>query len=198
MTMKTILGAIVLVLCAAAGGIASAADKTFYIGIGLGQSRPNFDTVGASSNITGVNIGGNFDSTDGANKIYAGYNFHQYFSVEGTWINLGSYTSNTSQQVEMAGWGLSLVGHMPLRNDISLLGRIGENRMRLKRNQSNPIAISTADNSWSPSLGIGLKFDFNPNFSARAEFERITKMGSNTTTIRTDANVYTIGVGYTF
>lgn len=188
MSKKTRIGAIAIAFSAASCGMAFAADNTFYIGGGWGQSRPNFDTAGTASG-----VGTLFNSSDGAYKLYGGYNFHKNFSVEGTWINLGSYDSNAANTVEMAGWGIALVGDLPLSKEFSLLGRIGEYRMRMKRNP-----LGTADNSWSPSFGVGLKYAFNPNFSARAEFERITKMGSNTTTISTDANVYTLGLAYQF
>ncbi len=188
MSMKTRIGIIAIAIGAAVSGIAAAADNTYYIGGGWGQTRPNFDTAGTASG-----VGRNFDSSDGAYKLYGGYNFHKSFSVEATWINLGSFNSNAGSMVEMAGWGLSLVGYMPVAKDFSLIGRIGEYRMRLKRNP-----LGTSDNSWSPSFGVGLKYDFNANFSARGEFERITKMGSNTTTISTDANLYTLGLSYQF
>jgi OOP family OmpA-OmpF porin len=188
MKIKNRISAIALAICASASGIASAAENTFYIGGSLGQSRPNFDTTGTASG-----IGTNFNSSDGAYKVYGGYNFHKNFSVEGTYINLGSYTSNAGSTADMAGWGVSLVGYLPLNKDFSLIGRLGENHMRLRRKP-----LETGDNTWSPTFGVGLKFDFNPNLSARAEFERILKMGSNTTTINTDANVYTLGLGYTF
>ncbi len=188
MSMKTSIGAVVLAIGATASGYATAADNMFYIGMGLGQSRPNFDTTGTVSG-----IGTQFNSSDGAYKVYGGYQFHKNFSVEGTWINLGTYDSNRANQVEIAGWGISLVGHVPLAKDFTLLGRLGENRMRLKRNP-----VGTADNSWSPGFGVGLKYDFNASISARAEFERFLKMGSNVTTINTDANVYTIGLSYQF
>ena len=93
----------------------------------------------------------------------------------------------------MAGWGLSLVGYLPLAKDFTLLGRLGEARMRLR---TTPLGI--ADTTWSTIIGVGLKYDFNPNLSARAEFERIMKMGANPTTVSTDANLYTLGLGYTF
>jgi OOP family OmpA-OmpF porin len=188
MSTKTRIGAIAVALCAAASGVASAADNTFYIGGSIGQSRPNFDTAGSVSG-----MGSNFNNSDGAYKLYGGYKFHKNFSIEGTWINLGTYDSNILNQAEISGWGIALVAYAPLSKDFSLLGRLGENRMRLKR-----IPLGTADNSWSPSFGVGLKYDFNPNISARAEFERILKMGSNVTTINTDANVYTLGLSYQF
>lgn len=188
MSTKTSIGAIAIALSAATSGFAVAADNTFYIGGGWGQSRPNFDGAGNASG-----IGTSFNSSDGAYKLYGGYNFHKNFSVEGTWINLGQYNSNVGNSVEIAGWGLALVGYLPLSKEFTLLGRIGENRMQLKRKP-----LGTSDTSWSPSFGVGLKYDFNPNWSARAEFERITKMGSNTTTVSTDANVYTVGLSYQF
>ena len=188
MTTPKRIAATLFALGILTGSAAFGADNGFYIGGSLGQARPNFDTVGAAAN-----VGTGISSSDGIYKVFGGYQFHQYFSVEGTYINLGSYTTTTTATVEPAGWGVALVGAWPIGNSFSVLGRLGEYRMRLRLKP-----IDRADNSWSPSFGAGLKYDFNPKFSARGEFERIQKMGSNTNTVSTDANVYSFGLAYKF
>ena len=188
MSIITRIGTVAIALTAAFSGAAFAADTPVYIGGAWGQARPNFDTVGGAAN-----TGGGITNSDTAYKFYGGYQFHKNFSIEGTYINLGSFTATKGNTIEPAGWGISLVGTMPLSNDFSLLGRIGEYRMRQRMNP-----VGTADTTWSPGIGIGLQYDFNRNFNARGEFERIQKIGSNTTTINNNANVYTLGVGYKF
>lgn len=64
------------------------------------------------------------------------------------------------------------------------------------RQKMNPQGV--ADNSWSPTFGAGLRYDFNANLSARGEIERIQKMGSNTNTVSNDSTIYTLGLGYKF
>jgi OOP family OmpA-OmpF porin len=188
MSMKTRIGIIAIAVGALAGNAALAADNAFYLGGSLGQARANFDTAGAAAN-----IGAGVTNSEGIYKVYGGYQFHKNFSVEGTYINLGSYTATNGRTIEPAGWGLALVGAWPIGNDFSLLARLGEYRIRQKM---NPTGV--ADNSWSPGFGAGLRYDFNANLSARGEIERIQKMGSNTNTVSNDSTVYTFGLGYKF
>ena len=177
---------IVFAIWLATSGIAFAADNGFYVGGSLGQGRPTFDTAGAAP---GVALG--VDNSSYAYKVFGGYQLNQYFGAELVYANLGEYNFSTGGRVDIHGWGLALVGALPLGKDFSLLGRLGEYRMRES-------GFGTADNSWSPNFGIGLKYDFNPNLSGRAEVERFTNMGSNTNTISTKANIYTLGLVYKF
>ncbi len=193
MSTKTRLGAVAIAIAigAAISGGASAADDTFYIGGAWGGARPSFDSANVTSG-----VGTNFNAKSSYMrplKIYGGLKLSKNFSIEGTWLNLGSFDSNTGNTLEMTGWGMSLVGYLPVTKDLSLLGRLGENRMTLKN-----ITNNASDTTWSPVLGVGLKYDLNPNIGVRWEVERISKMGSNTTTIKTDTNLYTVGLDYQF
>lgn len=188
MSIKTRIGIIAIAIGTLAGNATLAADNAFYIGGSLGQARANFDTAGAAAN-----VGTAISNSDGIYKIYGGYQFHKNFSVEATYINLGSYNTVNSRTIEPAGWGVALVGAWPIGNDFSILAKLGEYRMRQKMNPQG-----VADNSWSPTFGAGLRYDFNANLSARGEIERIQKMGSNTTTVSNDSTIYSIGLGYKF
>jgi OOP family OmpA-OmpF porin len=195
MSKKTRIGALAIAISAASCGMAFAADNTFYIGGSTGQSRPNFDRSNS------VIVGGSYDSSDTAWKAYGGYQFHKDFSLEGTYINLGSYSVSqilggvpfASSVVEMAGWGVALVGKAPLGKDFSLLGRVGVYYMRLQIKDTG-----FTDNTWSPAFGVGLQYDFNSKFSGRLEYERITNMGTASHSVSTEANIYTLGVAYNF
>jgi predicted porin len=186
-------------------GRALAADSGFYVGASAGQARPSFDSTPAVA--AGFPV--TFDSSSSAWKAFVAYEFNRYFAVEANYVNLGTYNVNVNvlgtplfTDINITGWGAALVGTLPLRNDFSLLGRVGETRVRESRGTcSNICAINTAfsaDNTWSPSFGIGIKYDFNPNFSARAEAERYTKIGSNDNTFSAHANLYTVGLTYKF
>ena len=188
MSINTRISAVVIALGAALSGAAIAAETPVYIGGSWGQARPNFDGAGSAAN-----TGGAVASSDGAYKFFAGYQFHKSFSIEGTYVNLGSFNAINGNKIEPSGWGLSLVGYYPLGNSFTLLGRLGEYKMRQRMKPT-----SIADTSWSPAFGVGLQYDFNQNFVARAEFERIQKIGSNTTTVSNDTNLYSLGLGYRF
>ena len=168
-----------------------AADTGFYIGGSLGQARASFDQPVAAF-LAGVPV--TADNSSYAYKVYGGYQLNQYFGVELIYHYLGEYNivmGTALNKADITGWGGALVGTAPLGKDFSLLGRVGITHTR-------ETFIGSSDNIWSPSFGIGLKYDFNPNLSARGEFEHFTKIGSNDNTIGAHINVWTLGLGYKF
>jgi opacity protein-like surface antigen len=191
MTTQSRIAATVFTLGLVASGAAYGAGADvggYYIGGSTGQARPDFDISGSVANANTT-----INTSDTAWKAYTGFQFNRNFAIEFTYINLGSYNVSNGNTIEPAGWGISLVGTVPLGNNFSLLGRISEYRMRQKMNPSG-----VDDNTWSPSFGAGLKYDFSPNVFGRAEYERIQSMGSNQSTIDNNSNVYTLGLGYKF
>ena len=189
---------IVFAIWLATSGIAFAADNGFYIGGGFGQARPSFDANPAAA----LGFPVTNDNSSAVWNAFGGYQINQYFSAELRYVNLGEYNSALSvpgigtllAKIRITGWGAALVGALPLGKDFSLLGRVGENRLRETLFGNG----STNDNTWSPSFGIGLKYGINPNLSARAEVEHFTKIGSNDNTIGAHANLYTVGLVYKF
>jgi len=168
-------------------GAAIAADNGFYLGGSAGQNRPNWDTAGA---VPGIGI----DNSTSAYKVFGGYQINKYFGTEITYLHLGDYNlSSGVSSITLSGYGISLLGALPVGNGVSLLGRLGENRMRETLNSTG-----VSDNTSSPSFGVGLKYDFNSNFSVRAEAERFLRLGSDNNTVSNDSSLYTVGVGYKF
>ncbi len=196
---------IVFAIWLATSGIAFAADTGFYIGGSFGQARPNFNSRPAI-------VGGlptTYDSSDSVWGAFGGYQINKYFSAELRYVRLGEYNAAVSvpgagplfTNIQVTGWGAALVGALPLGKDFSLLGRIGETRLRETRGNCNICTgqtLNSSDNIWSPSFGIGLKYDFNPNLSARGEVERFTKIGSTDNTFGGAAYLYSVGLAYKF
>jgi OOP family OmpA-OmpF porin len=205
--MKThkFLAGILFATAATTGGAAIAADTGYYLGFSAGQARPRFDSAPASA--AGFPITN--DSSDSAWKVFAGYQFNQYFGVEGNYVKFGTYNSNLNfagtplfTDININGWGLALTGTLPLGKTFSLFGRAGETYTRESLGTCSRICGGTApfsaSNTWSPTAGVGLKYDFHPNWFARAEVERYFKVGSSDTTIGASINLYTIGLAYKF
>ena len=167
---------------------AMAQDSGFYIGGSGGQGRPTWDTAGA---FPGVAVA--VDSSNSAWKVFGGYQFNKNLGVEASYVSLGTFNVSNGASIDLYGAGIAVVGTLPLGKDFSLLGRGGVNRMR---ERINPFGV--ADNTTSPTFGAGVKYDINANWNARVEAERILRMGSNNNTISSDANVYTLGIGYKF
>ena len=182
------IAAILLSLGLLAGGTAFGADNGYYIGGSWGQARPDFNTSNSVAN-----MGASIDTSDVAWKAWGGYQFNKFIGVEVIYINLGSYAVSNGNTIEPAGWGIALVGTAPITDTFALFAKIGEYRIRQKMNPA-----SVDDNTWSPSFGLGMKYNFNPNFFGRLEYERIQSIGSDTSTIDNNSNVYTLGLGYKF
>ena len=179
-------------------------DKGVYVGGSAGQSRAFFD---ASPPIL-RGLPATFDNSYGVWKAFGGYQFSPSLSAEVTYVRLGDYTINVATptgpqftQARITGWGGALVGTMPLGKNFSLLGRIGETYTRQTRGSCNICAgpvTESSSNVFSLTFGAGIKYDFNPNLSARAEVERFQKVGSDGNTFNGHINLYTAGLAYKF
>ena len=188
MTTRKTFAAMLTTFGLLAGGNAFGADQGFYIGGSWGQARPDWDTS------SGPNTAQTLDSSDVAWGVQGGYQFNKYLGIEGSYINLGSYAVSNGNTIEPTGWGILLVGTLPIPNsNLSLVGKAGEYRMRQKMDPSG-----IADNTWSPAFGAGLKYNFSPNAYGTLDYMRIQNVGSSITTINENINVYTMGLGYKF
>jgi predicted porin len=188
-----------------ASGAALAQDTRAYVGFGAGQTRVSFD----STPVIAAGFPVTFDNSAGVWNVFGGYQFHKYFSAELTYYSLGDYNANVSTpggslftDIKITGWGGALVGTYPLGKDFSLLGRIGETYLRETRGNCAVCAVpvtSSSANVWSPTIGVGLKYDFNPNWVARVEADYFSKVGSgNTDTFGGTVKLYQLGLAYKF
>jgi len=91
-------------------------DSGFYLGGGYGQ----FDTK--IKNVEGVtDVIGNIDTDDSAWKLFAGWRFNKFLSLEGDYIDLGNPRGNFDAagsdgdyRVELAGFGAYVIGTLPI------------------------------------------------------------------------------------
>lgn len=193
-------------LLANGAALAQAQDnsKGAYVGFSAGQARSSFDSNPTLAG--GLPI--NYSNSSGIWKAFVGYQFNPTVGAEVTYAKLGDYTVNVNvggtnlyTQTRINSWGGALVGTLPLGKGFSLLGRVGANYVRQSRGDCNICASQpswSSDNVWSPSLGVGAKYDFNPSVSVRAEAERFTKVGSNNSTFPGEVTLYTAGVAIKF
>jgi OOP family OmpA-OmpF porin len=201
MLKKLLLPTLALAAVATAAP-AMAADTNFYLGFSAGQARPNFDPAPAFS--AGIPV--TYTSSDTAWKVFAGYQFNQNFAIEGNYAKLGTYIANAGApgitDININAWGASLVGTLPLGKDVGLFAKGGRAYTRESRGTcSNLCATNTlfsANNVWSPTVGVGLRYDFHPNWNVRGEVERYTKIGSSDNTFGGTLNLYTLGLAYKF
>ena len=187
-------------------GSAMAADDGFYLGFGVGSARPNFDFSGALAASAPAGTTGTIDDSDTGWKVFAGYQFNKYFGAEFNYIDFGKYNFRGATlgipftgDVKIDGYGLAAVGTLPLDGGFSLFGKLGAFYSKESATLTAVGVSSTSDdNKWVPHIGIGARYDIDANISVHLEAERFQGMGDNNNTIKTDMNLFTLGLRYKF
>ena len=189
-------------------GPARADDATgFYLGGSIGQTNITDLDEGCDA-ITG--LGGTVtdcDDKDTAFKVFAGYQFNQYFATELGYADLGAGNIGFSGpggtgNVEFAANAIFLdaVAMLPVFENFSILGRIGAARWDLDAEVSAgglPIA-SESEDGFGFSYGAGLQYMFGRNFGIRAEYQVFDSIGDEDTTGESDVHMYSIGIVFKF
>jgi hypothetical protein len=166
---------------AAGWGVANAQDtndRGFYVGAGVGQFNVKIDDIDDTDNALQ-----RLDDDDAAWKIFAGYRFNPYFSLEGAYIDFGKPSNhfNTSgssgdYHAELSGFAPYLVGTIPL-GPVELFGKIGyyyydvDLRVDVDDVGGNVFHSKKSDEDLLYGFGIGATFFQHLN--ARVEYEKI-------------------------
>ena len=162
------LRAVALIPLLALPGVALSQDiPGWYIGFGIGQSKFK---------------GACCDDTDTAGKILGGYQFSRNFDFELGYADLGQAKSG-NVTFGAKGFEATGVGMLPLGRGFSALARGGLFiwNADLKTPGSSVDATGT-----DLTYGLGLKFDFNRDFSARVEWQRYKDVGDVNKTGQSD------------
>jgi len=152
----------------------SFADDQFYVGIGASQAF--VDERG-------------LDDDDTGGKVFAGYNFNDYFAVEASYYDFGD-TEQGANRLAVDGFGIAAVGKLPVSDSVSLFAKVGAHDWDAEAN--GPIATRLSDDSDSDVFyGVGVQYDLGFNLSLRGEVERYEVDDF-------DFDVATIGISYNF
>ncbi len=184
-TIPALLSIVAIALVASTPAMAQ--DSGWYLGLNLGESRAKIDDnriitgIVPSGFVTTINDN---DSSTGF-KVFGGYQFNKYISLEGGYFDLGkvgySATSVPAGTLngEMKVNGLNLDGVLNLHftEKFSVFGRLGVTNARAKDSFSatGALVVVNADPSTRSTnlhLGGGLQYDFTRSFGMRAELER--------------------------
>lgn len=197
---------------------AFAADNYYiYAGAGQTQSDRKAEVDATIDNLGITAFTSSYDDTDTGYKLQGGWRINETFAVEGGYLDFGKFvysaeatapTATRDGFVEADGWNIGLVANKALNKDISIFGKAGVVRYSIDyRCEGTGIACTNPDRSDSgtnPFYGIGLAWQFAPEWFLRAEYEVFTDIGeafdsdgSNGTT-EADIDFASIGVGYHF
>ncbi len=180
--------------------------------ISVGQSRASFDTnatIAAAGAPAGTAV--STDSSAFSWKEVLGYQFNKNFAVELSYTSLGKYdftrtapaTAAATGKLTIGGYGIAGVGIIPMNKDLAFFGKLGAFHSNISATTSVNMfhrgqAAGDTNNDWVPNYGMGILYDINPKVSVRGEIERFRGMGSSDRTVKTDANLFTVGASYRF
>lgn len=180
-----------VLLCAAgvSGPNAVAADSNWYAGANVGLSQANIDTGRIARELTGAGftIGSvTADDSHMGGKLFAGYQFHRNFAIEGGYVDLGrfTYTATTTAptgvldaKMRRQGANLDLVGNMPITGSLSALGRVGVVYTSVRDSLTGTGGVvvpfpNPGKGDTSAKFGLGLQYDLSKGVGLRGEIER--------------------------
>lgn len=178
----------------AACSVALAADLNedgfWYAGGAIGEAT--IDDIGVSdiadgSVLTAVNV----DDSDTAWSIYGGYQFNEYFGVEGSYVDFGemkiSAMSDGSGLIydpgsvvfmaEATGWTVEGLVWFPFTNSFSAFAKVGVLFWEADLGSrftalGSPVSLSATEDDTDLTYGIGVAYQFQAPFSLRAEWQR--------------------------
>jgi len=164
------LRAIALASLFAFPGVALSQDiPGWYVGFGIGQTQFKDACNGLS---------GSCDDADTGGKLLGGYQFSKNFDLELAYADLGQ-AKGGGATFGAKGFEATGVGMLPLGGGFSALARGG--LFSWKADLKAP-AGSTDATGTDLTYGLGVKFDFNRDFSARLEWQRYKDVGDQNKT----------------
>ena len=194
-------------------GTATDATADWYVGGSGGLAQGNYsasdltnDLSARGHTITNVSV----DDDDTGWKIFGGYQFNNFFALEGAYVDLGEITtefqSTTSDLTDLLndtadvhqfladGWVLSAVGMVQPTPNWDLMAKVGlfawESDVDIKEVASSQ-KVSLSDSGTDLMYGVGARFKPWPHWGGRAEWERYDIDGDW-------ADFFSVGVEYRF
>lgn len=159
-----------------------------YMGISAGESRAHIDSGAIAQGLLGAGLTTDSlseDRRDTGYKAFVGFPFHPNWAIETGYFDLGrfGFTANTtpagslSGTARVRGFNLDLVGHLPITDRWSLLGRVGAAYAQTRDQFTGTGAVTVIDPSPSKretnyKYGIGTQYAFTPALTLRLEAER--------------------------
>jgi OOP family OmpA-OmpF porin len=212
----------------AAPSFAQTHAPRWYAGIAGGESRTSDDLVKNREttlvNVVSSTIQSDFDSKDGAWKVFGGFRMNDMLAFEINYADLGRHHLTTSFlggdpaapgaitiNRKISGFGADAVFSWPIAQRFAVFGKVGAFRSRLEAdaalsgnivftNAPGDRQRSTTQNETLLKYGVGGDWWFTPNAALRLEWERYHDVGKafavggSGTTGEADTDTVTLGV----
>ena len=152
MLRKVLLLVLVLGFCTA-----TSAHAGFFAGAAIGYTKIDDN----SNNL-------NFSSSATAYKAYGGFNIMKFFGVEGSYVNFGS-PSDSGFKVDLTGWDIYGVGHLPLGKRFEIFGKYG---WMFWNSKVSGGGSSASENDHDAAYGAGVTFNLMKHLGIRGEYTK--------------------------
>lgn len=209
-TSKVIIATIICIACQAPFSSVFAAGP-WYAGIGGGPSKTNAEAADIHPNLASDHAPSStsVDDKDTGWKVFLGYQLNRNLAGEFSYTQLGKYTLDANitlpgvgtlrDTVEPEAYCLSAVGSSNQVNSFSFFGRLGicrwDDNFKGEHTISGTVTPEASSSSGSaPVGGLGISYKINPNFSARAEWERYFNVIHD----NKDADLFSVNILYRF
>ena len=135
----------------------------------------------------------------------SGYQFNQYFSVEGGWFYLpeAKFTVNpTTFKIKGGVAYAALKGMASVYENTYVFGKLGAayayNRSSVAFLSSDLTKVVSRSNYWNPLFAAGVQYYFTPNWSVNAQYAFVPgyRSASSSCFVAPVAHFFTVGVGY--
>ena len=203
-----------LALCLLLLAATADARAQFFVGISAGQSKAGLNGGDISSQLLDLGFTSSSVSLSDKTTSYGlklGYQFTPYVAVEGNYTDLGKYsyqanvqpTGSLNSELTVKGYGLDLIGTLPIIDKFSLLGKAGVQRMKTDgafggSGSIDLVTSGASQTSTTGKLGFGVQYDVTKNLGLRLEVERFRKLGGSALGSVFDADNYSLGVLFKF
>jgi OmpA-OmpF porin, OOP family len=205
-----VLRALRAIACAVPLMLAATAHAQYYGGISIGQSKAGLNGGDISSQF--LDLGFSTPNVSLSDKktsygVKLGYQFTPNIAVEGNYTDLGKFSYSATvvpvgsfaSTLKADGYGVDVVGTLPLASGFSLIGRAGVQRMKtvgtfVGTGSVDLFTNGASQNSTAGKFGVGLQYDVSKNLGLRLEVERFRKLGGNALGSAFDADNYSLGV----
>ncbi len=196
-------------------GSAQAADEAgFYVGAGLGSASLSEKGGGVDTGLAnqGITSASDIKKNELNYGLNLGYQFNRYVAVEGGWTNLGKHDITGTASAPVADtltgsvkahmFDVAAVGTLPLDGGFGVYGKLGLARTSTKVDVNSATGTTTpgdtSENRWGPLYGVGVSYAFDKDIEGTLEYDRVDRLGSDSSTGRFDANLVTAGVRVRF
>ena len=188
--MKNTLKIVLLTSMLPFAASASQELTPWYVGAGLGVN--NYEHVATQ----------NGSDDPFAWDIFAGYMFNDYFGAEIGFRDLGNAdwtAAGISNDADVKGTTLGLVGLWPLANRWSLSAEAGAMYYTLENSQNNGVISSKySTDDFAPYFGAGVGYNFTDNLKLQAKYRRYENLNDDYNIVEADSNYWGLELSYRF